>query len=78
MAKVHELSESERLAIKNLCLIRHSYTEIGRKIGFSESAIFRVFKKFELAGSVEKRRRCGHPKYWRRDETKLSAELLDN
>ena len=64
MAKGRELSESERVAIKHLSLTWLLYVEIGRHIGYSKSATFKGFEKFELAGSVEKRRRCGHLKNW--------------
>ena len=59
---VRELSETERLAIKHLLLTRLSCAVIGNEIGCSMSAAFKVLQKFELAGSMEKRRRCGRPK----------------
>ena len=54
MAKACELPESERVAIKLSSLTKLSFVEIGRQIGYSKSATFKVFKKFELASSVEK------------------------
>ena len=78
MVKVWELSESKQVGIKYLCLNRLSYAEIGRQIGCNKSVSFKVSEKFELVGSVEKRQRCGHPKNGQREESDLSAEVLDN
>ena len=52
--------------------------KIGRQIGCNKSVSFKVSEQFELVGSVEKRQRCGHPKNWQREESDLSAEVLDN
>ena len=66
MAKAYELSESKRVAIKHLCLTRLSYAGFGRQIGCNKFVKFKVLEIFELASSVEKRRKCGHPKNWRK------------
>ena len=69
MVKIRELSESERVAIKHLRFAGLSYAAIGRQIGCSKSAAFKVFKKFKNTGSVEKKKRCGRPKkFFKRGE----------
>ena len=62
MVKACELSESEQVSIKHFRPTSLSYAEIGRQIGCNKSVTFKVLKKLELAGSVEKRRKCGRPK----------------
>ena len=54
MAKACELSESERVAIKQLSLTRFSYVEIRRQIGYTKATTFKVYKKFKLGSSIEK------------------------
>ena len=69
MVKIRELSESERVAIKHLRFAGLSYAAIGRQIGCSKSAAFKVFKKLKRTGSVEKKKRCGRPKkFFKRGE----------
>lgn len=53
--------------------------KLERKLNAASLQHLKLFKKkFELTGSVEKKRTCGRFKNFEREESDLSAELLDN
>ena len=62
MAKIRELSLNERLVIKHLREAKLSYAEISQQVGCTNSAAFKIYKKFENTGFIEKKRRSGRPK----------------
>ena len=78
MVKIRELSENERVAIKQLCLAGVPYAAFGRQIRSSKSATFKVFKNFEKRGSAEKKKGCGRPKNFAKEENEPSVKFIDN
>ena len=62
MVKTRELTESERVAIKYLREAGHSFSEIVKQVGCSKSRAFKVYKRIQKTGSIEKQPRSGRPR----------------
>ena len=59
MVKTREFTESELVAIKYLHEAGHSFSEIAKQVGCSKSGEFKVFKRIQKTGSIEKQPRSG-------------------
>ena len=72
------MTKSERVAINHLHLAGISYAATGRQTGCSKFAAFKVFKKLETTGSVEKKKDVGIQTNFVKEENELCVELLDS
>ena len=69
MPRDRELTIEEQVSIQTLRESGFSFQQIGQQIGCSKSTAFKVCKKYEETGSVEKRQRSGRcPKFAARTE----------
>ena len=77
MVKVRQLSESEQVATEHLWLTGISYTQIGKQIGYSKSAAFKVLKNLkEQALRIKSEDVAIQENFWR-EENELYAEFHD-